>query len=334
MNVLELNKRHPLSRRSILAGSAALAAPFFLRNAAHAQGQYPQKPINLIVTFAAGGGVDTVSRLFAEALGTGLSGRMIVENRAGGGTMIGTQAVTTADPDGYILLAAPTTMVINPAVKSSMPYDWQKDLVPVGLMAKLPFVAVTRPNSPLQSMKDILPLSRSKPEPLSYASGGTGTVAHLAGELFALRTGARMQHVPYRGEGPAVIDVQGGALDLTFATLAAVAGQIEGKQLRALGVTTSERAGLLPDVPTIQEQGVSPFDVSAWVALMAPARTPPAVVTRLKAALDQALSDRSLREKLAKIGAIAAPVNFETAAFMKREAVTWAQVVRDAKLSF
>ena len=154
--------RHPLSRRTVLAGSAAFAAPFILGQAAHAQGQYPQKPINLIVTFAAGGGVDTVSRLFAEALGTGLSGRMVVENRAGGGTMIGTQAVTTADPDGYMLLAAPTTMVITPAVKPSMPYDWQKDLVPIGLMAKLPFVAVTRPNSPLQSIKDILPLSRDR----------------------------------------------------------------------------------------------------------------------------------------------------------------------------
>ncbi|MGL5448641.1 MAG: Bug family tripartite tricarboxylate transporter substrate binding protein [Rhabdaerophilum sp.] len=329
-----MESRFPLSRRLFLSGSTALAAPALLGRSAAAQGQYPQKPINLIVTFAAGGGVDTVSRLFAEALGTGLSGRMVVENRGGGGTMIGTQAVTGADPDGYMLLSAPTTMVINPAVKASMPYDWQKDLVPIGLMAKLPFVAVTRPNSPLQSIKDILSLSQSKPEPLSYASGGTGTVAHLAGELFALRTGAKMQHVPYRGEGPAVIDVQGGALDLTFATLAAVAGQIDGKQLRALGVTTSERADLVPDIPTIQEQGVTPFDVSAWITLMAPARAPMPVVTRLKAALAEALSDRSLRDRLGKIGAIAAPQNFDTPGFMRREAATWAQVIRDAKLSF
>jgi tripartite-type tricarboxylate transporter receptor subunit TctC len=323
-----------LSRRTLLASSTALLAPMIGVRGAQAQGQFPQKPITLVVTFAAGGGVDTVSRLFAEALGTGLSGKMVVENRAGGGTMIGTQAVTAADADGYTLLSAPTTMVINPAVKASMPYDWQKDLVPVGLMAKLPFVAVTRPNSPLQSIQDIVPLSRSRPEPLAYASGGTGTVAHLAGELFALRTGAKMQHIPYRGEGPAIIDVQGGTLDLTFATLAAVAGQIEGKQLKALGVTTSERAELLPGVPTIQEQGVSPFDVSAWVALMAPARTPQDVVTRLRVSLDQVLRDKGMREKLAQIGAIAATPSFDAQGFMKQEAETWAQVIREAKLRF
>ncbi len=270
-----MDGRSTLSRRSLLAGTAGLAAPLLFPGFARAQGQYPQKPINLVVTFAAGGGVDTVSRLFADALAAGLSGKMVVENRAGGGTMIGTQAVTVAEADGYTLLAAPTTMVINPAVRASMPFDWQKDLVMVGLMAKLPFVAVTRPNSPLNSIADIVSLSKQRSEPLTYASGGTGTVAHLAGELFALRTGAKMQHIPYRGEGPAVIDVQGGTLDLTFATLAAVAGQIEGKQLKALGVTTSERSQLVPNVPTIQEQGIANFDVSAWVALMAPPRRPP-----------------------------------------------------------
>lgn len=323
-----------LSRRSLLAGAAGLTAPLLLPGLARAQGQYPQKPINLIVTFAAGGGVDTVSRLFADALGTGLSGKMVVENRAGGGTMIGTQAVTAADADGYTLLAAPTTMVINPAVRPSMPFDWQKDLVMVGLMAKLPFVAVTRPNSPLNSIADILPLSKQRPDPLTYASGGTGTVAHLAGELFALRTGAKMQHIPYRGEGPAIIDVQGGALDLTFATLASVAGQIQGKQLKALGVTTAERSDLLPEVRTIQEQGIANFDVSAWVALMAPAKTPQPVINRLKASLDQALENRQLAERLTQIGAIPAAKGTDGAAFAKREAETWGKLIRDAKLSF
>ncbi len=225
-------------------------------------------------------------------------------------------------------------MVINPAVRASMPFDWQKDLVMVGLMAKLPFVAVTRLNSPLNSIADIVSLSKQRAEPLTYASGGTGTVAHLAGELFALRTGAKMQHIPYRGEGPAVIDVQGGTLDLTFATLAAVAGQIEGKQLKALGVTTAERSQLVPNVPTIQEQGIANFDVSAWVALMAPARTPPAVITRLKAALDQALDNRALAEKLTQIGAIPAAKGTDGAAFALREAETWGKLIRDAKLSF
>ena len=325
---------HAFSRRALLRGAAGLSLPLIVPGLSTAQGAFPQKTINLIVTFAAGGGVDTVSRLFADALGKDLTGKMVVENRAGGGTVIGTQAVTAAEPDGHTLLAAPTTMVINPAVRPSLPFDWQKDLVMVGLMAKLPFVAVTRPNSPLNSIADILPLSRQRAEPVTYASGGTGTVAHLAGELFALRTGAKMQHIPYRGEGPAVIDVLGGTLDLTFATLAAVAGQIEGKQLKALGVTTSERSALLPNVPTIQEQGIPNFDVSAWVALMAPAKTPPAVILRLKAALGQALDNRPLAEKLTQIGAIPAARGTDGAAFAQREAETWAKLIRDAKLSF
>lgn len=329
-----MDDRYACSRRALFKGAAGLSLPVLLPGLATAQGAFPEKTINLVVTFAAGGGVDTVSRLFADALGKDLAGKMVVENRAGGGTVIGTQAVTSADADGYTLLAAPTTMVINPAVRPSLPFDWQKDLVMVGLMAKLPFVAVTRPNSPLNSITDILPFSQKRAEPVTYASGGTGTVAHLAGELFALRTGAKMQHIPYRGEGPAVIDVLGGTLDLTFATLAAVAGQIQGKQLKALGVTTAERSALVPDVPTIQEQGIPSFDVSAWVALMAPARTPPAVLSRLRTALDQALDNRPLAEKLTQIGAIPAARGTDGAAFAQREAETWAKLIRDAKLSF
>jgi tripartite-type tricarboxylate transporter receptor subunit TctC len=321
------------NRREMLGALAGLATVAGFASS-RAQGAYPQRNINLVVTFAAGGGVDSVSRLFADQLSTALNGKMIVENKAGGGTVIGTQAVTSAEPDGYTLLAAPTTMVINPAVRSNMPFDWQKDLVPIGLMAKLPFVAVTRPNSPLKSITDIATASMAAANPLSYASGGTGTVAHLAGELFALRTGARMQHVPYRGEGPALIDVQGGTLDLTFATLAAVAGQIEGGQLRALGVTTAERAELIPQVRTIAEQGIADFDVSAWVTLMAPARTPQPAVERLRAALRQVLAQADIRQRLAKMGAIAAAPGVDSAAFMAKEAATWARVIREAKLSF
>lgn len=322
----------PFSRRTVVKGAATIA----LSGLAPASGQtasYPNRPVTLVVTFAAGGGVDTVSRLFADAIGRSLKERMVVENRGGGGTIVGTQAVTSATADGHTLLAAPTTMVINPAVRPSLPYDWQRDLVPVGLMAKLPFVAVVRPQSPLRGMADLKAASEQRGV-LNYASGGVGTVAHLAGELFSLRTGARMQHVPYRGEGPAIADLLNGTLDLTFATLAAVAGQIESGQLRALGVTTAERAPLLKEVPTVQEQGVAPFDVSAWVVLMAPAGTPASLVDRLRQSLAEALSEQPLIERLATIGAVPAPQGFDTPAFMAREAATWAQVIQEAKLSF
>lgn len=319
-----------LSRRAVLTAPAILAAAGTMP--ALAQGAYPARPVTLVVTFAAGGGVDTVSRLFADALGRALKERMIVENRGGGGTVLGTQAVTTAAPDGHTLLAAPTTLVINAAVRPSLPYDWQRDLVPVGLMAKLPFVAVVRPQSPLKGMADLVPASQSRI--LNYASGGVGTVAHLAGELFALRTGARMQHVPYRGEGPSIADVLNGSLDLTFSTLAAVAGQIEGGQLRALGVTAAERASLLKDVPTVEEQGVAPFDVSAWVMLMAPAQTPAPIVDHLRGALRETLRGAPLMERLATIGAVPAAADMDPKAFLAREAATWAEVIREAKLSF
>ena len=319
------------TRRAALAGPAALAAAGLAP--AFGQAAYPSRPVTLVVTFAAGGGVDTVSRLFADALGRALKDRMVVENRGGGGTVLGTQAVTSATPDGHTLLAAPTTLVINAAVRPSLPYDWQRDLVPVGLMAKLPFVAVVRPQSPLRGMADLLPASHSRGV-LNYASGGVCTVAHLAGELFALKTGAKMQHVPYRGEGPAITDLLNGSLDLTFATLAAVAGQIESGQLRPLGMTTAERAPLLKDVPTVQEQGVAPFDVSAWIVLMTPASTPPEVVTRLQQALGEVLADTALVDRLTTIGAVAASPTLDAKAFMAREAETWAEVIRQARLSF
>jgi tripartite-type tricarboxylate transporter receptor subunit TctC len=322
---------HCPSRRAALLGLAAVTATQGMPGRASAQA-YPAKPPTLIVTFAAGGGVDVTSRLVAETLGQVLGQRVLVENRGGGATVTGTQAVARAAPDGYMLLAAPTTMVINPALRATMPFDWASELAPVGLMAKLPFVVVTRPDSPLKSMKDLEALAKRQDKPLLFASGGTGTVAHLAGELFAIRIGAKMQHVAYRGEGPSLADVAGGSLDVTFATLAGVAGQVQGGTLKALGVTTAERAALLPEVPTIAEQGYADFDVSAWVGLMAPQGTPAEVLRTLRAALDKALGDAQLRGKLEKSGSIPAAPAQDFAAFLRREAEIWAKVVREAQI--
>jgi tripartite-type tricarboxylate transporter receptor subunit TctC len=317
-----------LSRRAAIAGASALA---LTGRGAFAQ-TWPSRPVTLVVTFAAGGGVDVVARLIGESMGEALGQRIVVENRAGGGTMTGTQAVVAAAADGYTLLAAPTTMVINPALRASMPFDWKTQLLPLGLTAKLPFVVVTRPGTPLATMKDLEALARARANPVLFASGGTGTVAHLAGELFALRTGAKMQHVPYRGEGPSFADVAGGSLDLTFATLAGVAGQAQAGTLKALGVTTAERASLLPDVPTVAEQGYADFDVSAWVGLMAPAGLPADVAARLKSALAGVLARPELRGRLEKSGAIPAAPDHAFAPFLQREAAIWERVVREANI--
>ncbi len=312
------------SRRAVTLGLLAASA-----GGAVAQ-TYPNRAVTLVVTFAAGGGVDVTTRLIAETLGQALGQRITIDNRAGGGTMIGTQAVAKAPPDGYLLLAAPTTMVINPALRAAMPFDWRSELAPVGLMAKLPFVVVTRPDSPVRTMKDLEALAKARAAPILFASGGTGTVAHLAGELFALRIGKKMQHVAYRGEGPSLADVASGTLDVTFATLAGVSGQVQAGTLRALGVTTAERAALLPGVPTIAEQGYADFDVSAWVGLMTPQAASPEVTGRLGTALSTALGNAELREKLEKIGSIPAAPVFDFAGFLRKEAEIWARVVSEA----
>jgi tripartite-type tricarboxylate transporter receptor subunit TctC len=316
------------TRRTALAGAGALlAAP------ALSQGAFPSRPITLIVTFAAGGGVDVTSRLIAEALSEKLGQRVVVENRGGGATIPATQGVVNAAPDGYTLLAAPTTMVINPAFRPTMPFDWRADLLPVALMAKLPFVVVMRKDAPQATMKDLEALAKGRAaRPLLYASGGSGTVAHLAGELFSARIGQPMQHVPFRGEGPAIGDLLAGNIDVTFATLAGVAGQVEAGTLKALGVTTAERSRLLKDVPTVAEQGYPDYDVSAWIALTLPKAADPSVARALGAALEAALAEPALQDRLHRAGAIPAAKGFDVAAFMRREAAIWEKVVKDAGL--
>jgi tripartite-type tricarboxylate transporter receptor subunit TctC len=318
------------SRRTFLiSSSAAIASPAIIGSAIGQSG-YPSRPLTLIVPFAAGGGVDVTSRIIAEAVADKLGQRIIVENRGGGATMTATQAVINAQPDGHTLFAAPTTMVINPAFRASMPFDWKADLQPVGLMAKLPFAVVMKKDAPQNTMKDFESFARSRDKPLLFASGGTGTVAHLAGELFANRTGVKLQHLPFRGEGPALNDLIAGHIDVSFATLAAVAGQIEGGNLKAIAVTTAERASLLPNTPTVAEQGYPDYDVSAWIALMLPKATPAAIGAKLKEALDLALATPALHERLQKIGAIPAAKGIDLPAFLLREADIWSNVIKAA----
>ncbi|WP_159998791.1 tripartite tricarboxylate transporter substrate binding protein [Roseomonas sp. 18066] len=317
-----------LTRRATLAASLIpLAAP------ALAQTAWPARPPSIIVPFAAGGGVDVATRTIAEAAGGPLGRRPVIENRGGGSTIPATQAVTRAAPDGYTLLAVPTTTVINPAFRDDLPYDWRKELTPVALLAKLPFVVVTRAASPVKTMPELADLVRKSGNPLTFGSGGSGTVAHLAGELFGLRAKVPTQHVPYRGEAPALTDTIAGNLEVMFCTLASAAGQIQSGALRALAVTVAERVPSLPDVPTVAEQGFPNYDVSAWVGLAGPKDLPAEPVAKLNAAFAAALEQASVKERLALLGAVPAamgPVDF--AAFMEAEGKLWAQVIADAKV--
>jgi tripartite-type tricarboxylate transporter receptor subunit TctC len=320
-----------LFRHTLIAAAALSVAALSTTRAISET--YPTRPMQVVVPFAAGGGVDVATRLVTEKMTAVLGQRFIIENRGGGGTVVGTQGVARASGDGYTLLAAPTTLVINPALREKLPYDWEKDFVPVAMLAKLPFVVVAANTFPANTMKELESLGRSQSEPLTFGSGGTGTVAHLAGELFGIQSGAKMQHVPYRGEAPALTDAIGGRLSVMFSTLASASGQIEGKMLKPLAVTTRERTFLLPNVPTVAEQGYADYDISAWVALVAPKGTPAEVVATLNRAVNTALAADDLRSQLAKVGAEPGGGSpEELAVSMKKDAEIWARVVKTANI--
>ncbi|MDQ1081767.1 tripartite tricarboxylate transporter substrate binding protein [Pseudoroseomonas cervicalis] len=325
---------HPLARRAALSGAAGLGLAALAPGAARAQAAaWPQRVPTIVVPFAAGGGVDVATRAIADRAGEALGRRPVIENRGGGSTIPATQQVVRAEPDGYTILAVPTTTVINPAFRNDLPYDWQTDLVPVGLIARLPFVVVTRAASPVRDMAALAEATRRARTPLTFGSGGAGTVAHLAGEFFGLRTGIEVQHVPYRGEAPALTDTIAGNLDVMFCSLAAASGQIQAGALRALGVTTASRVASLPEVPTVAEQGFPGYDVSAWIALAVPRRTPAEVVATLNRAFNEARQDSALAARLAQLGAEpAGGTPEELGAFMRQEAALWAKVVTDAKV--
>ncbi|MBN8939013.1 MAG: tripartite tricarboxylate transporter substrate binding protein [Rhizobiales bacterium] len=315
--------RTALTRRGF--GAMALAG---MTSPVFAQG-FPNRPISVIVPFAAGGGVDVTMRVAAEAAGDLIGQRFVIENRGGGATITATTAVVRSAPDGYTVLTAPTTMVINAASRDNLPFNWKTDLVPVCMIAKLPLVVVVRPDAPYSTMKEFEAAARTARDPITFSSGGTGTVAHLAGELFALRTGVKLQHVPYRGEGPALSDLLGGSLKVSFATLASVSGQIEGGTVKALGVTTKARTSMLPNVPTLAEQGYADYDVSAWLAVVAPRGTPQEAVDAMQKAFSTVLATPAMRERMKVVGADPIPgTAAELAAFMDKEAVQWAEVVR------
>jgi tripartite-type tricarboxylate transporter receptor subunit TctC len=321
-----------LCRRAFVQAGIAAALAGLAPRLAQAE-TWPSRSPSIIVPFAAGGGVDVATRIIAEHAGGPLGKRFVIENRGGGSTIPATQAVTRAQPDGYTLLAVPTTTVINPAFRSDLPYDWKAELAAVGLIAKLPFVVVTRANSPVRDLKALAEASRQSKTPLTFGSGGSGTVAHLAGELFGLRNNIETQHIPYRGEAPALTDTIAGTLDVMFCTLASAAGQIQSGALRALAVTTAERVPSLPDVPSVAEQGFPGYDVSAWVGIAAPRATPAAIITQINAAFAEALGNPALATQLATLGAVpsgGSPADFD--AFMQAEATLWAKVVTDAKV--
>ena len=281
----------------------------------------------MVVAFAPGGIADFAARSISSRLADALGVPVVVENKAGAGGIIGAELVAKSAPDGYTLLVTSISHTINPSVVNSLPFDTQRDFAPVMLIADAPNILVLHPSLPAATLAELIALARSRPGALNYASSGIGTSTHLCGELFKTMAGVELQHVPYKGGGPAVADLLGGQVQVMFATLPTVLEHVRAGKLRAIGVTTARRFAGAPDIPTLAEAGLPGYEVSGWSGLFAPARTPRAAIDRLAAESAQILKDPALKERFFAQGAepaVKMPDQF--AAFVDAEIRKWRQV--------
>jgi tripartite-type tricarboxylate transporter receptor subunit TctC len=273
-----------------------------------AEANYPERVIRLIVPFAPGGVTDTSGRIVAEALSKRLGQQVIVENKAGASGNIGTAGVAQAAPDGYTLvLAFDGTMVINPHVFAKIPFDTLKDFAPIGKIGDATLIIVAHPSFPGKTLKDLIEISKKDPKGVSYGTSGVGGTPHIAGELLNMRTGSKLVHIPYKGGGQAMSDALGGNVPLVYTAVAGAFTHLQAGKLNAIAVSSRKRAPSLPDTPTFIESGVPDFEASSWVGILAPAKTPRAIVEKLNQELNAVLAMPEIVERLAKLGIVATP---------------------------
>jgi tripartite-type tricarboxylate transporter receptor subunit TctC len=290
---------------------------------------YPTRPVTLIVPFPPGGSTTVMARNVADKLSVSLGQQIVVENRGAGG-VIGTRFVARATPDGYtILLSYTATMAIAPAMNVNAGYDPRKDFVPIGMIGAAPSVLVVNPSLPVHSIAELIAYAKAAPVPVQYGSPGVGTVNHLAGEYLAAETGMKLQHVPYKGNGPALGDLLGGHIPMMFVPIPVALGNIKAGTLRGLAIGSAKRTSLLPELPTLAESGVPGFEVALRYGLVAPAGTPPAVIVRLNKELNAALLTEDVKNRLATEGAESLPGTPEAyAADIDREEIKWGGLVK------
>lgn len=316
----------------MLKGIAALAAMRAI--GVEAQAAYPNKPIRMIVPFTPGGSTDILGRAIGQALNEAWRQPVIIENKPGAGGAIGAEAAAKAAPDGYTLFMGHIgTLAVNPSLYPKLPYDAVKDFAPVALVAMVPNVLVVNTSLPVRTVAELIALAKSKPGVLTCSSGGAGSAAHLAIEYFKLATGTDILHVPYKGTAPAVTDLIGGQVSMTITGLPPVIQHVKAGKLRALGVASSTRLPQIPDVPTIAEAGVPGFEATQWYGVVAPARTPAAIVEQLAAEIRRSLSQPDLKKRLEDEGA--QPANMGPGEFQKlivTEIERWGKVIRAAKI--
>jgi tripartite-type tricarboxylate transporter receptor subunit TctC len=319
--------------RNPLALATASMLSLGLAHVAEAQdaSTYPNRPIRIIVPFAPGGGVDIVGRAVAGKVSEITGQQAIVDNRGGGGTIIGTDLGAHAPPDGYTWLVGSTTLAINPGLKSKLPYDTLRDLTPVSQTSFQAYVLAVHPAVPAKTVREFIDLAKAKPNTLTYGSPGLGSGSHLVAEFFTLATGTKMIHVPYKGSSPAMADLIGGQIQSTYGTILAIAPQVRTGRIRALAVSSSKRSAIMPDIPTIAEAGVPRFDATSWNGVLVPTGVPRNILTKIHATVVRALQSDQVRERLTGDGAEpVASTPEEFSAFIRNEIAKWGKVIKAA----
>ncbi|AZS80206.1 tripartite tricarboxylate transporter substrate binding protein [Achromobacter spanius] len=320
-----------LARFGVTLGLVAgLAAPL----GAYAADTYPDKPIRIVVPYAAGGGVDIVTRLITQKMSEELKQPVIVDNRPGAATNIGMEHVARAEPDGYTLLTASNTLASNAALFPKLNFNPAKDFAPIGAIGFAPLVVVVRSDASAKTLKDLVAQGRANPDKLTYGSAGNGSSGHLGSELLKSEGGFKALHIPYKGGSPAVTDLLGGRLSFMSINPLEVASHVKAGKLRALAVLNPHPAKLLPDVPTAASQGLSGADATVWWGLVGPAGMPEPVVNRLNKALQAALADPAFQQRMSEIGAEVTPGSAaDFGRFVADESVKWTKVIRAAGIS-
>ncbi|MDF2463352.1 MAG: Tripartite tricarboxylate transporter family receptor [Ramlibacter sp.] len=311
------------------AASMACVAASLLMGLPTAHAAFPDKPIKIVVPFSPGGGADLIARTLSAELAKELGQPVIVDNKPGGGTIIGSDLVAKSPPDGYTLLLSSIAHSVNPSLAEKLPYATEKDFVPVAMLVRSPNVLVVRAESPYKSVKDIIDAAKAKPGVLTYASPGNGTSSHLAGALFEELGKVRLQHISYKGSAPALTDLLGGQTDILFGTSGSVGSFVDSGKLRALAVTSAARSTAYPNVPTMVEAGVPGYVTEGWYGLHAPAGTPAAVIEKLNATARKATGTEFFKSKLVHEGMVVhtgAPSDYDK--YVRAEIARWSKLVK------